>query len=562
MDKELTEILTSIDELATRGKITRSRALAAWFAINFFSLEEDDALESAAADGGNDQGIDMAFADDSSQEIVVLQAYCPDNFAKTTPKNKWDAVISSLPFLKNPSQLATVGRPDLAEALDSIKNIHPDYTVAVGLVSLGLRSDAIDKSLQAHESDGAHKGFTYFYHAQQDIKAKYKALIEAEAGIPEDDLHFCGKHFEDNGDYGRAWVGSVSAAELQRLHAKHQEKLFAGNIRLFLGSRKGGINEQIIKTARETPGIFWALNNGITIVADNAGPSAGNAGASTLTLKRFSIVNGCQTTSSLVRADATPTAKVLARVIAAKVGLKNEIVRYNNSQNAVKIWTVRAADDIQEQLRKEFSAAGITYAPKQEGSRKKKNPSIIELDKVTQYLASSEQKYLLQAIDNKSELFDEPYQKLFKKGIKASTVYLAWLTGSLADSERQKLVDGLGSDPNANLLGVTSGYWIVYCNYKIMAKFSDLNSLHLSLVKMKTNEFHNALTKYVARAASMFYDAAVDTYDRDEYGSFKSTLRSGKFLQKIDSKINSRIVKLAPKSLPDLVAVCKTAKKE
>ena len=181
---------------------------------------------------------------------------------------------------------------------------------------------------------------------------------------------------------------------------------------------------------------------------------------------------------------------------------------------------------------------------------------------MTQYLASSEQKYLLQAIDNKSELFDEPYQKLFKKGIKASTVYLAWLTGSLADSERQKLVDGLGSDPNANLLGVTSGYWIVYCNYKIMAKFSDLNLLHLSLVKMKTNEFHNALTKYVARAASMFYDAAVDTYDRDEYGSFKSTLRSGKFLQKIDSKINSRIVKLAPKSLPDLVAVCKTAKKE
>jgi hypothetical protein len=95
-----------------------------------------------------------------------------------------------------------------------------------------------------------------------------------------------------------------------------------------------------------------------------------------------------------------------------------------------------------------------------------------------------------------------------------------------------------------------------------MTKFSDLNSPHLSLAKMKTNEFNNALGKYVARAASMFYDAAIDTYDRDEYGSFKSTLRSGKFLQKIDSKINSRIVKLAAKSVPDLVAVCKSAKKE
>jgi len=36
----------------------------------------------------------------------------------------------------------------------------------------------------------------------------------------------------------------------------------------------------------------------------------------------------------------------MARVIAAKSGLRNDIVRYNNSQNAVRIWTVRAADDI------------------------------------------------------------------------------------------------------------------------------------------------------------------------------------------------------------------------
>jgi hypothetical protein len=53
-------------------KITRNRAFAAWFAINFFDLEEDEALESAAADGGNDQGVDIAFADASRQEIIVL----------------------------------------------------------------------------------------------------------------------------------------------------------------------------------------------------------------------------------------------------------------------------------------------------------------------------------------------------------------------------------------------------------------------------------------------------------------------------------------------------------
>jgi len=559
MTDEIDDILTSIDELAARGKITRSKAFAAWYAINFFDVDEDDALESAAGDGGNDQGIDIAFADGSREEIVVVQAHCPENFTKKTPKDKWNTVVAALPFIKAPKKLVAAGRPDLSEALQKLRADNPDYKYSVGLITMGLKSEAIEKSLHAHETDNPHSDVTFFHFAQEDIKAQYKALVGAEEGIPEDDLKFVGAHFEDKGDYGRAWVGSVTAKELKRLHKKHQDRLFAGNVRLFLGNRKGGINEQIIKTAQSSPGNFWALNNGITIVADSASISKTAAGGSTLKLKRFSIVNGCQTTSSLVRADAKPAAKVLARVIAAKAGLKNEIVRYNNSQNAVRIWTVRAVDDIQEQLRTQFQVAGITYAPKQSGSRRKRDQMTIELDKVAQYLASAQQEFLMQAIDNKSELFDEPYQTLFKKGIKAPAVYLAWLVGNMADQERQALAKGLGDDENVHLLGVTSVYWIVFCTYKMLGKFSDLNAASITLPKMKTTEFKNALLKYVKKAVSTFWDAAVDTYDRDTFGSFKSTLRSPTFLKKMESKINSRIVKIKDKELPDLSATAKSA---
>lgn len=517
-------------------------------------------MEAASADGGNDQGIDIAFADEASQEIIVIQAYCPENFNKATPKAKWDALVAALPFVAEPENFAKAGRPDLAETLSDLKKAHPEYTVSAGLITIALKSDAIETSLKAHEAQKAYGEFNYFYFHQHDIVDRYRSLVDSESGIPEDVLHFSGAHFEDSGTYGRAWVGSVSAAELKRLHSAYQDRLFAGNVRLFIGARKGGINEQIIKTAKEDPGNFWALNNGITIVADTATPGSADDAASTLEIKRFSIVNGCQTTSSLVRADADPSAKVLARVIAAKIALRNEIVRYNNSQNAVKIWTVRAVDDIQNQLRREFALSSITYAPKQEGARKTRNPSIIELDKVTQYLAASQESFLLQAIDNKGELFDQPYQKLFRRGIKAPEVYLAWLVGGLADEERQHLVDGLGGDPNAGLLGVASGYWITYCVYKSMERFSDIRSAHLTLERMNTAEFKNALRKYVKQAATMFYDAAIDTYDRDEYGSFKSTLRSAKFLQRINSKLNSRIARLEAKALPNLTAVCKTAK--
>ena len=562
MASDLEGIQASIDELAKRAGISRDRAFAAWYGITFYDLEEDDALEGAAADGGNDQGIDIAFADDSSQEIVILQAYCSGSPSKMTPKAKWDAVTASLPYVQMPSNLANAGRPDLAELLDALQKTHPDYSTTVGLVSLGKKSNAIEQALLALEKAKTYKDINFFYLSQETILANYKSVIEAESGIPEDHLSFCEDYFEDSGEYGRAWVGSVSAVELRRLYDAHHEKLFAGNIRLYLGARKGGINEQIIKTATSSPGVFWALNNGITIVADNATPVKTNKGAGAkLDLKRFSIVNGCQTTSSLVRAQTTSSAKVLARVIAAKTGLKNDIVRFNNSQNAVKIWAVRAADDIQEQLRRDFKSVGITYAPKQEGTRQKRDPRTIQLDKVTQYLASADQEYLTQAINNKSELFDEPYQRIFKKGIKAEKVLLAWLLGNLAERQRQVRVSNLGQDDrNVGLLGVASVLWIAYCTFKLINKCTNIDSPQITLVKVSKTEFENALRKYVDTAIDMFYDAAIDTYERSEYGSVKSTLRSVKFLSKIDSKVNNKISRLDKKKLPDLVAVAKSIK--
>jgi AIPR protein len=559
VNKDLADILASIDELAERGGITSSRAFAAWFAINFFYQDEDEALEAAASDGGNDQGIDIAFADENNQEIVVIQAYFPEKHDKKTPKNKWDAITASLPFVNDPAKLAKT-RPDLAETLTNLRDAHPDYPVAAGLISMGLRSPEVDDSVAAHQDDPKNSDMNFFFVPQEDIIARYKTLVSTERGIPEGILNFSGGHIEDHGAYGRAWFGSVSAVELQRLHKEHQDDLFAGNIRLFLGARKGGINEQIIKTAKEAPGSFWALNNGVTIVADTVVPIDAKDGSSALKLTRFSIVNGCQTTSSLVQAKAPKEAKVLARVIAAKASIRTDIVRYNNSQNAVRIWSVRAADDLQQTLRSDFKAVHIDYAPKQEGSRRKKDLKTIELDKVTQFLASTQSEFLIQAIANKGELFDQPYQKLFYKGVPATEVYLSWLVGNFADAERQLVLKELGEDENSGLLSVTSAYWIIYCTYKIFERLTTWKSPQITLAKMQSAEFQNAVRKYLKKAVDIYYDAALDTYDRDEYGSFKSALRSTKFLQKMDGKIKIRVIKINPKSLPDLVAVARSIK--
>lgn len=553
----LHEILASIDEFAQRANITRDKAFAAWYAVNFYAMDEDDALEAASADGGNDQGIDIVFIDEASEALMVLQAHCPGNTTKQTPKAKWDATVASIPYIKNPQALRDAGRSDLAQQIESALGDHRELSITVGLISLGLHSEAISNSLGVTKSSDTD--ISYFYSAQEEIINQFKAITLDGGGIPEDHIEFVGDFFEDKGEYGRAIVAGVSASELQRLHKKYPQELFAGNIRFFLGSRKGGINEQIIKTAKNSPGTFWALNNGITIVADTVLPyDSGEKKGVKAT--RFSIVNGCQTTSSLVHAEAPESAKVLVRVIAAKQNIRTDIVRYNNSQNAVRIWSVRSSDNVQKGLREEFSAVGINYAPKLEGARRKKDINTIELDKVAQYLASGYSEYLIPSISNKGALFDEPYQSIFHKGISAKEVYIAWLVGNLSEEVRQELQIALKEDDNSGLLSVTSTYWISYVSRKIISNKNNISSVAFTIESMKRPEFSSALKKYVNEAAEIFWDAAVDAYDPDDYGTFKSALRSSAFFKKVDSKLSLRIMKsLKDKKFPDLKSVCRSS---
>ncbi|HUE92622.1 AIPR family protein [Pseudomonas sp.] len=549
------ETLTSIKELASRAKISHHKAFTAWYAINLHDLDEDEALESAAMDGGNDNGLDLIFADEASRTIYILQGHCGENHSKITSKDKWDGLVAAVPFFEDTSTLRANGKADLADHIDTIKKDYEGYNIAFGLISLGLFNEKIEKAIQPTKKSYSAKNYHFFYQHQEKILTEYKNLIDSETGIASDTITFVGNYIQDEGKYGRAWIGSVSAAELTRLYDEYQNKLFAGNVRLFLGSRKGGINEQIIKTAKDNPGLFWALNNGVSIITDSAIPDGEIENK--LHLKRFSIVNGCQTTNSLAQAKAGDKAKVLVRVIAAKETVKNDVVRFNNSQNAIKIWTVRAVDSTQEKLRKSFQEIQIDYAPKQSGSRKKKSGEIIELDRAAQFLAAQDSSLLIQAINNKGELFDQPYSKIFYPNIEAKTILLAWKLGLACDKARiEQLSDMSDDDESAGLFAVAATFWIIFIAHNIISKHSDLSSTHITLQKINTTPIDNFIAKISEQAVDIFYTLAIDTYgDGEEFGSHKSTLRSIKFLQKIEKKTDFKVRNL--KKVQKLENICK-----
>jgi hypothetical protein len=557
----MNKILQSVQQLATRAGISYHKAFTAWYAINFHNLDEDEALIAAAMDGGNDNGIDLVFADPGTKTIYIIQGHCGDNHEKKTPKNKWSDVVAAIPFYENTKNLRDLGKIELADQIDLVKKENSDFQVAFGLVSFGKHNSSIEKAVAAVVLSPTFEEYQFFYLAQEKIESDYDGLLSSEMGIANDTLQFSGGIITSKGDFGNAWIGTVQASELIRLHKRYANSLFAGNVRLFLGSRKGGINEQIIKTASETPGLFWALNNGVSIIADSA--SLDKDVKDRLNLSRFSVVNGCQTTSALAEANPTEDCKILLRVIAAKEAVKNDVVRFNNSQNAIKIWTVRAVDVIQERLRKDLAKIGIEYAPKQSGSRRKVDEKkIIELDRMAQYLASQDTDFLLTAIDKKTELFDQPYNKIFYPKITDLRILFFWRLGNICERKRIEQLGSLGKNiPSAGLLAVSATYWIIFTAAKIIARYSDMASPHITIEKVNTDDFCSALDRMVEMAVEIYYLQGIDTYgDGKDFGTYKSALRSQKFLQLIEPKIDFKIAQLGTKKTGKPTPLQNTAK--
>ncbi|WP_171492943.1 hypothetical protein, partial [Acinetobacter ursingii] len=147
-------------------------------------------------------GIDLAFPDHNAEEIVVIQAHCPENLEKKTPKGKWDALLGSIPYIKDPSRLAQGGRLDLAETISQMQEEYPNYPISVGLVTLGKDSPEIRDSLGAHSDSNPNEKLSYFYFSQEDIDSRYRSIVSSGGGIARDTLNFSGAHFTDSGDYG------------------------------------------------------------------------------------------------------------------------------------------------------------------------------------------------------------------------------------------------------------------------------------------------------------------------------------------------------------------------
>lgn len=550
------ELLAAIDALARRGGITRDRAIAAWYATTLLGVDEDDAIDAASVDGPEDGGCDFIFIDDDQESIYVLQGYVSERPERSAGIKKWNALLASISSVRDPVSFKHAGRNDIYERLT--EGTTEGYSLVLGLISLAAKSDQIARHRESTiraKTYGQNASFIYEY--QDTIYDKYLVARAASRNVPSDTITFTGEVGQIKGEFGQAVVGAVRASELVRLHAAHKNQLFEGNVRLFIGQRKGGINEKIVETAEGRPGDFWALNNGITIVAEGFEAVTERK----YNLRHFSIVNGCQTTASLSKAVESSVdagqAQVLVRVVAAKPALLTDIVRYNNTQNPVKLSAVRLLDPIQEGLRVAFSRIDYSYAPKQEGARQSKNSKRIELDKAAQYLASMSDETILEAVTRKMELFDRFYKSVFPRGLAAERVFLAWLIAQEIEIEREALLSASGDQADKvmkTILGIHGTPWGIFvANHLIEQSGSDMSKM--TLTRMNSAEFRNAVAKYAKKAMELYSEIAVNIVTADEDENIRNVIRVKPFLDKLKRNLKLRMARFATWKLPKLHSV-------
>jgi hypothetical protein len=241
-----------------------------------------------------------------------------------------------------------------------------------------------------------------------------------------------------------SFVLTLNGEVLRKLYETHKSALFSANLRDFLGLRKNArnVNSTIRDTAQQRPDEFFILNNGVTLITNEAklleSPRR-------LRVSGLSVVNGAQTTGSLFAAGALHASHVslLARVIRVSDDkLIGKIVAGNNTQNSIVAWDRRSNDSLQIRIKDEFVAKGISYVHRRDSNRH--SSSSIFAEQIGQMLCAFGGD-LQTAIRAKAEIFesDATYAKVFPNSITIEHMYavqtLGWAYDEVKSALRVKL---------------------------------------------------------------------------------------------------------------------------
>lgn len=261
---------------------------------------------------------------------------------------------------------------ELRDAIAKMKRTISDYCSS----PLNVTSESCRETLSASNLDSNNEKNCQYYIIHTGTLREFNGIKDDEHVINTVDLEILSKsvkdkveedilavsgadqimQFGDASDSQNAVVCSINCYQLATLNNKYYSTevgrniLFGHNLRESLKPKSSKSYRGMKDTILRCPKNFWYYNNGITIIAEDVDLQRDDGGEVVgVRLKRFSIVNGAQTTSSLglILQEAgrnrdqhlegsLKKAFVIARILkVSDPDTENAIAIYNNTQNPI-----------------------------------------------------------------------------------------------------------------------------------------------------------------------------------------------------------------------------------
>lgn len=354
--KQFRERLTSeLREVASEQGWDQSKSSERGYTFQlwygFLIDDVETSFDTDAADAmlySKDLGVDLVFEDATARRLLICQCkYQKPQSA--VAEDEVDSFFDRHDHLLDRDWVQKHGSLAAQELLlDYSERVQQGWTIELRFVTTGKASDRVQelaarKIRKLKKADGDVVGSLVDFSSLKEFYIQAETLEESIPDVVEFHLRK-GSFFKLDHPYPTV-VGAVSGNELRNLVQAHKQALFAFNIRGYLGSK--GMNNSIVASANGEPEHFFYFNNGVTAICTDFKIVDNKVRA-----ESFQIINGAQTVNALHDARSNPQVSVLFRLIKAEAvrtekGINAKIIKFNNSQNVVKISDFRSNDHIQ-----------------------------------------------------------------------------------------------------------------------------------------------------------------------------------------------------------------------
>jgi hypothetical protein len=250
----------------------------------------------------------------------------------------------------------------------------------------------------------------------------------------------------------RVWIFTVPARELGLAYERHNDVLFAGNIRYALsGQTAKRVRTGMLDTLQNAPHEFVFSHNGITVLGDGI-QRRGNR----VVMRSATIVNGAQTVSYL---GSPMVMKYLshnpARLIVKYVEVENanllndiesKVAFRSNNQNKVDPSDLMIGLRSLVSLQRYFRRQGV-HLERKKGEQKLFYGELgISKERLAQVLSAAESSQGAVKAKRKQELFQEAAQRLFSDYDASESSRIEAVVWTRVDSIFQKTIWDISND--------------------------------------------------------------------------------------------------------------------